>query len=883
MSQGLELLNEIISGGGGTGSGENEEHIVVNRDRTITVPESLKKIAIQYDHNIETLTFDCPRYWDDIDLSLMTIRINYVRSDGEPGTYQVKNTDVTIDSNDDKIMHFKWVVSNNVTLSDGYIVFAVCAVTVDGEGNLTKHWNTETNTETYVGGGLGCQSEVDSEKVKDLVALLTEKLNFIEIFDSASLTQELGNNDKAVMSQSAVTREINALKFNYNSYGIPVIEFSGDISAMNKDNAVTLNYIYGDKSGTCTLKWQGSSSLSYPKKNYTVKFDNAFEAKEGWGEQKKYCLKADWIDFSHCRNICSARLWGEMVETRSGVDSALLASPNNGAIDGFPCFVVINGEWKGIYNFNIPKDGWMMSMGSGNNEAIICADGNNKACMFRELATVSEDGGDFELEYNSDSFTAEQVQTSLNTLIQACLDSDGTDIDTTIAQYLDINSAIDYFIYAVVLYHLDGVSKNYILGTYDGVKWFFSAYDLDSTFGLYWDGKKFLRSGYSHNTANDIGNAFGFWSNICYSGKHRIFELLYKYKKAEIIARYKELRQSVLSTSNISRVVKEQAKQIPLAAYTAENELWSQRPSTGANNANQICEWVADRFKYTDAEISEMEIAMLQQPTEGLTYAFWSWFNATCRGAGVSSDTDVVIADYVKLLESSTGYEIDGLPVRYVSAEAFKGNVNITSVKFPETVESINQNAFYRCSNLKQVDIPNSVKYIGPGAFAESKIESIELPKSISIIKNYLCYNTPLTEITIPNNVTEIEEMAFRGCSLLEKVKLSNRLKTIGNHAFTRCTKVNKTLIIPKTVKTVGNWAFAQFWKCPKLVFKGTPDSIGENAFLEFGTHVYDEDGTTYIGADIYVPWAEGEVAGAPWGITNVSRIHYNSDVDNIN
>ena len=42
-------------------------HIVINSDRTITVPNSLKRIAVQYDHNIETITFDCPRYWDELD------------------------------------------------------------------------------------------------------------------------------------------------------------------------------------------------------------------------------------------------------------------------------------------------------------------------------------------------------------------------------------------------------------------------------------------------------------------------------------------------------------------------------------------------------------------------------------------------------------------------------------------------------------------------------------------------------------------------------------------------------------------------------------------------------------------------------------------------
>ena len=41
---------------------EAEPHIVIGEDRFITVPSELKRIAVQYDHNIETVTFDCPRY-----------------------------------------------------------------------------------------------------------------------------------------------------------------------------------------------------------------------------------------------------------------------------------------------------------------------------------------------------------------------------------------------------------------------------------------------------------------------------------------------------------------------------------------------------------------------------------------------------------------------------------------------------------------------------------------------------------------------------------------------------------------------------------------------------------------------------------------------------
>lgn len=61
-------------------AGENtdtEPHFVINDNRVISVPSELRTIAVQYDHNIETVTFDCPRYWDGHDMSKMVVYINY--------------------------------------------------------------------------------------------------------------------------------------------------------------------------------------------------------------------------------------------------------------------------------------------------------------------------------------------------------------------------------------------------------------------------------------------------------------------------------------------------------------------------------------------------------------------------------------------------------------------------------------------------------------------------------------------------------------------------------------------------------------------------------------------------------------------------------------
>ncbi len=191
----------------------------------------------------------------------------------------------------------------------------------------------------------------------------------------------------------------DAPKFNPSDYNIPLLTLIGDTSSMSKDNPVTLQWEYGENSGTCTLKWQGSSSLSYPKKNYTIKLDSDLDI--GYGAQKKYCLKANYIDFSHARNIVSARLWGMMVASRANVHTTLEASPNYGAINGFPVAIILNGEFHGLYTWNIPKDGWMMNMGSGTQECILCAEHSTATQFKGEASLVGETDFDEPLDnYN---------------------------------------------------------------------------------------------------------------------------------------------------------------------------------------------------------------------------------------------------------------------------------------------------------------------------------------------------------------------------------------------------------------------------------------------------------------------------------------------------
>ena len=118
---------------------------------------------------------------------------------------------------------------------------------------------------------------------------------------------------------------------------------------------------------------------------------------------------------------------------------------------------------------------------------------------------------------------------------------------------------------------------------------------------------------------------------------------------------------------------------------------------------------------------------------------------------------------------------------------------------------------------------------------------------------------------SLPAGVTTIGENAFANWTQLALTSLPEGVTVIGYGAFICCYNLALTTI-PAGVKIIDEYAFLGTG-ITSLTFKGTPTSMADNIFA------YCEKIT-----DIYVPWAEGAVANAPWGATNAT-IHYNSTV----
>lgn len=160
------------------------------------------------------------------------------------------------------------------------------------------------------------------------------------------------------------------------------------------------------------------------------------------------------------------------------------------------------------------------------------------------------------------------------------------------------------------------------------------------------------------------------------------------------------------------------------------------------------------------------------------------------------------------------------------------GDKNIKKVIIKDGVKNIGGHAFERCSRLESIEIPNSVTEIGWGAFKDCSLSSIKIPNSVTSI-GFRAFEDciRLSFIEIPNSVTDIGAEAFMNCYSLTSVIIPNSVKEIGMETFMCCTKLS-SVVIPNSVRYIGSDAFCS---CSSLSSIEIPNSVTEiywNAFM---------------------------------------------------
>ena len=203
-------------------------------------------------------------------------------------------------------------------------------------------------------------------------------------------------------------------------------------------------------------------------------------------------------------------------------------------------------------------------------------------------------------------------------------------------------------------------------------------------------------------------------------------------------------------------------------------------------------------------------------------------------------DIEVVNTDGVTIYyvwtNNNTELAVSYQGSHYYSYRGYSGNVVIPeSVVYQGntySVTSIVDFAFYECSGLTSVTIPNSVISIGSYAFCMcGGLTSITIPNSVTSIGNQAFQQcSSLTSVIIPNSVITIGGCAFFGCSGLTSITISNGVISIGDDAFSGCSGLT-SVTIPNSVTSIGSSTFSSCIGLTSVTIPNSVTSIGSNAF----------------------------------------------------
>lgn len=393
---------------------------------------------------------------------------------------------------------------------------------------------------------------------------------------------------------------------------IPIVAINGTLYSTKAEGESQVVISYKSATDTfvdyATAKVQGDSSQYYPKKNYTIKlFSDSARTKKSkhlfrnWDKARnKFVLKANWIDHSHARNVVNARIWAQVMKSRSDYNNlpSQLKSGNL-AIDGFPVKVYNNGIYLGLYTWNLPKDAMYGLDSDLDANAIVQSEGNNNDSLSMYFKASTIDG-----KWSDESHdTMPSIITNGWTNVLAFVnESSDANFKSNMATYLDLQSLIDVHIFLQVFYLRDCISKNQTFYTYNGTKYYHGMYDMDSSLGLRGIN---VEQGWLPDTAvfqND-------YNGYSYSQGNRLHDRLTSLYMTEITTRYAELRSSVLSADNILSEFDRFISTIPPYLYeedyveTTGGGAFVNIPLVDTNNILQIRDYVRKRLAYVDENL----------------------------------------------------------------------------------------------------------------------------------------------------------------------------------------------------------------------------------------------------------------------------------------
>lgn len=208
--------------------------------------------------------------------------------------------------------------------------------------------------------------------------------------------------------------------------------------------------------------------------------------------------------------------------------------------------------------------------------------------------------------------------------------------------------------------------------------------------------------------------------------------------------------------------------------------------------------------------------------------------------------------------------------LQYIGFGAFYYCTELTSITIPPTVNHIEPSAFDGCSKLTEIHISDIAAWTQiqfPDRAANpltpdrnlylngQLVTDLVLPEGITEVNAFAFSNcTSLQTVTLPEGVTRIQTEAFYNCSNLTTVNLPNSLEQIGDQAFSHCTALT-AVDLPNSLEQIGNQAFSH---CTALTSVTLPDTLTDIQDYAFGSctslkSVTMSPSVTHLGRDAFI------------------------------